>query len=245
MTKLRKTISIVLAVIMIMSVAQISVFAAEFVSPANNTVVTGPGNVKVKIKTQDFVEGKENYCEIKIYSGDGTKLGYKDLKYTKKGQILTAKLNFRDIGSYVLYCICYHSTENGFVEYSTGKWYYLNGKILEAQDVIRITVKRANTLSVKTAAKSLKASALKKAQQTVNPVSIKKARGKVTVKKIKKGTTSKIYKKITIAKKTGAITFKKGTYKRGTYKVKLKVTAAGNDEYTSKSKTVTVKIKVK
>lgn len=245
MTNLKKSISIILAAVMLLSIAQMTVFASEFVSPKKNSIVTGPKNVKIKIKTQDFVEGKENYCTIKIYSGDGVKLGYKDLQYTKRGQTLTTTLDFPELGDYILYCLCFHSTENGFVEYSTGNMYYLNGQIIEAQDVIKITVKRENTLKVKTAAKSLKAAALKKAKKTVKPVSIKKAKGAVKVVKIKKGTSSKIYKKITVAKKTGAITFKKGTYKKGTYKVKLKVTAAGNKTYKAKSKTVTVKIKVK
>ena len=49
--------------------------------------------------------------------------------------------------------------------------------------------------------------------------------------------------KITVAK-TGKITVKKGL-KKGTYKVKLRVTAAGNKNYKKKAKTVVVKVRVK
>lgn len=51
-------------------------------------------------------------------------------------------------------------------------------------------------------------------------------------------------KKISINKKTGRITVKKGL-KKGTYKVKIKVRAAGTSKYRSGSKTVVVKVKVK
>lgn len=106
-------------------------------------------------------------------------------------------------------------------------------------------VKADNPVTVKTAAKSVKASALKKAKKTVKPMTIKKAEGTVKVVKVKSGTTGSIYKKITVNKNNGAITFKKGTYKKGTYKVNLKISAAGNKNYKSKTVTKTVKIKVK
>ena len=52
-------------------------------------------------------------------------------------------------------------------------------------------------------------------------------------------------KKITINKKTGKVTIKKGL-KKGTYKVKVKVKAAGTANYkASPAKTVTFTIKVK
>ena len=49
--------------------------------------------------------------------------------------------------------------------------------------------------------------------------------------------------KITVAK-TGKVTVKKGL-KKGTYKVKVKVTAAGNTNYRKATKKVTFRIKVK
>ena len=50
-------------------------------------------------------------------------------------------------------------------------------------------------------------------------------------------------KKFTVNKTTGNVTVKKGL-KKGTYKVKIKVTAAGNDNYKEAIKPVTVTIKV-
>ena len=50
-------------------------------------------------------------------------------------------------------------------------------------------------------------------------------------------------KSITINKKTGKVTIKKNL-KKGKYKVKIKVTAAGNSQYKAGSKTVIVTIKV-
>nr|MCR5652876.1 hypothetical protein [Ruminococcus sp.] len=101
-----------------------------------------------------------------------------------------------------------------------------------------------NTLAVSVSTKSVKASKLKKAAVTVKPLSISKAKGVVKVTKVKSGTTSSIYSKASVNSKTGAITLKKGTYKAGTYKIKLSVTAAGNTSYSAKTVTKTATIKI-
>ena len=100
--------------------------------------------------------------------------------------------------------------------------------------------KKANPIKASGKTVSLKYSAVKKKNQTVKQskaFSVSKAQGKVTYKK------SSGNSKITVAK-DGKITVKKGL-KKGTYKVKIKVTAAGNNTYKSAAKTVTVTIKVK
>ncbi|MBR2108708.1 MAG: Ig-like domain-containing protein [Ruminococcus sp.] len=103
---------------------------------------------------------------------------------------------------------------------------------------VKITIKKKNnpmTVKAKTAsAKSKKTTTIKKAKA----FTIKNAKGTVSFKKISGN------KQITINKKTGNITVRKGL-KKGTYKFKVKVTAAGNTTYKPNSKTVTVKIKVK
>lgn len=89
----------------------------------------------------------------------------------------------------------------------------------------------------------VKASKLKKKAQTIKKAkafTIKKAKGKITFKKIEKGSS----KNLIINKKTGAIKIKEGT-KKDTYKIKVKVTAAGNKNFKKGSKTVTVKVTVK
>ncbi len=51
-------------------------------------------------------------------------------------------------------------------------------------------------------------------------------------------------KKLTINKKTGNITVKKGT-KKGVHKIRVRVTAAGDGDHNPLAMTVTVKIRVK
>lgn len=96
-----------------------------------------------------------------------------------------------------------------------------------------MTVK-GKTLTIK-AGKKLKKTKKYKVSKVLTK---KKSKGKVTYKKLKGN------KKITINKKTGKVTVKKGL-KKGTYKVKVSVTAAGNAQYFAKTKKVTFKIKVK
>ena len=105
--------------------------------------------------------------------------------------------------------------------------------------------KKANPIKVKAKAKTIKAKKLNKKKQTVKALTVSKAQGAVTFAKVKKGTTAKIYKKISVNKKTGKITFKKGKYKKKTYKIKIKVTAKGNASYNAKTVNKTVKVKVK
>ncbi len=111
---------------------------------------------------------------------------------------------------------------------------------VEAETIAK-TAKYANTLTVKGKTATFKAKSLKKKAQTIDvkkALAVSKAQGKVTYAK-KSGN-----KKITVNKKTGKITVKKGL-KKGTYKVYVKVTAAGNAYYKASAKTVKVTIKVK
>ncbi len=99
---------------------------------------------------------------------------------------------------------------------------------------------KKNTLTASGKTVKLKAKKLKKKVlkiKAAKAVKIANAQGAVTYKLAKKN------KKFTVAK-NGKITVKKGL-KKGTYKVKIKVTAAGNEAYAPVTKTVTVKIKVK
>ena len=87
---------------------------------------------------------------------------------------------------------------------------------------------------------SIKETKTKKKKQTIKAskvFSIKNAQGMISYKK-KSGS-----KKLSISN-TGKITIKKGT-KKGTYKMKVTVTASGNNIYNMDAKIITVKIKVK
>ncbi len=107
-------------------------------------------------------------------------------------------------------------------------------------------VKKANPIKVKAVKKTVKAKKLAKKAQTVKKaLKVTKAQGKVTYKKVKKGSTAKLYKKVTVNSKTGAIKIKKGKLSKKTYKLVVSVKAAGNSKYKAKTVKKTVKIKVK
>ena len=116
----------------------------------------------------------------------------------------------------------------------TGKWY-------EGSKKLTFTIKKAaNPMTVKGKTATVKYSAVKKKTQTVaakKAFSLSKAQGKVTYKK------SGGNKNITVSS-AGKLTVKKKT-KKGSYPIKVKVTAAGNGNYKAASKTVTVTVKVK
>lgn len=100
--------------------------------------------------------------------------------------------------------------------------------------------KAKNTLVAKGKTVKVKAYKVKKKAQVLSrakAMKVSKAKGKVTYKKLKGN------KKITVNKKNGKVTVKKGL-KRGTYKIKVRVTAAGTKNYKKLSKTITLKVKV-
>ncbi len=120
--------------------------------------------------------------------------------------------------------------------------------LVEAED--EKATKKSNTLSVKGKTAKVKYAKLKKKAQTLKVSKtisfVKKGQGSRTyrISTAKKG--GKSFKKyFKINKKTGAVTVKKGL-KKGTYKLKVQVKAAGNTTYKASSyKTANVTIKVK
>ena len=110
-----------------------------------------------------------------------------------------------------------------------------------------VTVSKLNqNMTVKAKAKNIKASALrKKTQKLKNVFTVKSAQGSLAFKLVKSGITKKIRKLVKINSK-GVITIKKWKKaKKGTYKIKVKITASGNAKYNSKTITKTVTIRVK
>lgn len=107
-------------------------------------------------------------------------------------------------------------------------------------------IKVANSMSVAAKSVKIKAAALKKKAQVIKrakAISVKNAKGGVSYKLV--GVNKSKYKKFfKVNSKNGNITIKK-KLKKGTYKVKIKVTAAGNSNYKKMSKNVTVKVIVK
>ncbi len=110
---------------------------------------------------------------------------------------------------------------------------------------VTVTVaKAANTVSAKGKTVTVRYSKARKKAQTVKAAkafTVKKAQGKVTYKVAKWGKNAKKYVRVA---SNGKVTVRKGA-RKGTYAVKVKVTAAGNANYKAKSKTVTLKVRVK
>jgi hypothetical protein len=109
----------------------------------------------------------------------------------------------------------------------------------------KVNAKKENPVKVTAKTKTLKAKKLKKKAQKINAISVKDNQGKVTFKLVKSGITKKVRKLCKINSK-GVIKLKKWKKaKKGIYKIKVKVTAAGNASYNAKTITKTVKVKVK
>ena len=101
--------------------------------------------------------------------------------------------------------------------------------------------KKANPLSVTAKTTSVSYAKLRKSTQYLKVskvLAVSNAKGTITYTKLSGNS------KITINKKTGKVTIKKGL-KKSSYKVKVKVTAAGNSTFAKGSKTKTFTIKVK
>ena len=101
--------------------------------------------------------------------------------------------------------------------------------------------KQSMKVKVKKSKFSIKNSALKKGSKALKKASvftIKNSKGTVTFKKVSGS------KCLSIGSKNGKITIAKKT-KKGTYSMKVKVTASGGKNYKSASKNVTVKVEVK
>lgn len=110
-------------------------------------------------------------------------------------------------------------------------------------NVAKLTIaKAANPMKVSAVKRTAKAATVQSKKQTVAaPLKFKKkAVGKVTYARVAKGSA----KCLTVNKKNGKVIVAKGT-KKGTYKVKVKVTAAGNGNYKKASKTIACEVVVK
>ncbi|MGN0475961.1 MAG: FN3 associated domain-containing protein, partial [Ruminococcus sp.] len=161
-------------------------------------------------------------------------------RYTGKAltQKITVTLNGKRLVINKNFTVKYYKNKNvGTAKLIiTGKGNY-TGSITKSFKIIKAN----QSMTAKAVKKTVKASKLKKSKQTVaKAIVVKKAVGSISYVRVAKGSS----KKLTINKKTGKITVKKGT-KKGTYKIKVKITARGNSNYNSISKIVTVYVKVK
>lgn len=160
----------------------------------------------------------------KVQKPSITKIGGKELKEETDYTVIWSNAKSKNAGSYTLTV--------------TGKGNYTGS----SKAVYKIN-KASNKLKVKGKTAKIEYSRLRKKKQALAVKKLvtvtKKGQGKLTYTK-KAGN-----KKITVNKKTGKTTVEKGL-KKGTYKVKVKIKAAGNKNFKpSAAKTVTFVIKVK
>ena len=97
---------------------------------------------------------------------------------------------------------------------------------------------KTQTLKVSKAAKRVRASRLKKKARFTSKVKVTGAKTKVTFKKLKRGSSSRL-----TLTKAGKIKVRRGTPK-GTYRIRIKVTAARTSKYKAASKVATIKVVV-
>lgn len=113
-----------------------------------------------------------------------------------------------------------------------------------------VKVKLPNPLRVKGKNVVIKYAKLKKKAKVVGRgslIMVSNAKGKVTYKKVMVGSkkiNKKYGKKFIVDKRTGNLKVKKGI-RKGTYKLKIKVTAAGDKKYKSLTRTVIATVKVR
>lgn len=111
-----------------------------------------------------------------------------------------------------------------------------------SQQVIPMLEKLKNTMTAKAAKKTtVKYVKVKKKAITVKPITVKNPQGTVSYKLVSGNAKSK--KALKLNTRNGKVTVKKKTAK-GTYKIKVKVSAAGTDEYKAASKNVNVTVVV-
>ena len=195
-------------------------------------------------------KGRSSYCRTSgadnnavrfILYKDGERIASQDLTFTR------ADWNADKLVSWEYYCgLGSYKVEFFHIGYNqwAGGYVHDEGPVYEKEFTVN-KPRKANTMTVKAKSITFKASKLKKKMLWTKAFTVKKAKGEVTFKTTKwlNASAKKAKKKLYVSD-DGYINAKKGV-KAGTYKFKVKVTAAGNDSYEPKSKTVTLTVKVK
>jgi hypothetical protein len=105
--------------------------------------------------------------------------------------------------------------------------------------------KLANPLKASAKKVTISLNSLKKGKVTVKPLTSKGAKGAVSYKATGRGYYPELQGKYTVNKKTGALTIKKGSYKKGTHELYISVKAKGKKGYAPKTIDVLVSLKIK
>ncbi len=219
---------------------------------AAQVVNAGTYYVKAAVEADDNYNAAEsNVAVLTITKASQTiKLTKKTVTYNGKAVKIDAARGYQGTGkiTYTYYSdkACTKTVKASAVK--NAGTYYVKAKIAadtnfkaatSAAVVLKIN-KAAQSLKVTAAVKTVKYASVKKAAQTVKALTVKGVKTKAVYARVASGSSAKL----TINKSTGKITVKKGTAK-GTYKIKVKVTAKADANYKAASKTVTVSVKVK
>lgn len=204
-------------------------------------------NVNAGANAKITVTGLGKYTGAKTYSfeilpasllASGVTLSFSKVTYNGKARkpVATVKRLGRTLKKGSDYTVSYSGNKNAgtakVIVKGTGNF---KGSVTKTFTI----TKAKQPMTVKGLSKKVKYSTIRKKDQTLaRPITIKKAQGSVTYVKTSGN------KKISVNKKTGKVRVRKGL-KKGTYKIKIRVTAAGNKNYTSAKKVVTATIVVK
>lgn len=199
-----------------------------------SVVVAGKGNYG-ETATETF-----NISTLSLSNASVSKIPIQDYSGKAKKPIPTVKVAGKTLKKGRDFTLKYYWNKNvgtAMVDI-IGKGNYSGSKTV----YFTIAKRTKQAMTAKPVAKTAKVSTLKKKAVTLSKaVTVKKAKGAVSYKNV---STQKAAKKFKVNAKNGKITLAKGT-KKGTYSVKIKVTAAGNKSYKPLSRTVTVKVRVK
>ena len=195
-----------------------------------------------------WIEVRCEYCNTLLPKHDIAQLKTVELtptEYTYDGGKKTPAVTVTDVEGQVVTDDNYNVAYTGNTDVGTATTTVtFNGDLYSGEKSMDFSInKAANTLSIKGKTAKIKAKKLKKKTQSLAVGKViaftKKGQGKLTYTKV----SGK--KKITINATTGKVTVKK-KLKKGTYKVKVRVQAAGDSNYEKSAvKEVTFKIKVK
>ncbi|MBQ7740557.1 MAG: hypothetical protein IJT65_04920 [Eubacterium sp.] len=262
MLKLKKALLLFLAIVLFSSAAPVSAFAARTLTPGEeelyDKIVLIINSNLSKISGDDEFNKRAEQYKIEFYIAiearneplsDTALSDFSGLCDHIRGELigLKTKEEYKETLPHLVDEINSVSAKHGIKVYLDSD-YYIHTIISSPVpvpppfDVAASAPKKANPLKVKGKTVKIKYKTLKKKTRKYTVTKalkfVKKPKGKLSYKKLKGN------KKIIINKKTGRIAVKKGL-KKGTYKVKVRIKASGNNDYQpSKAKNVTFTVKV-
>ena len=167
----------------------------------------------------------------------------------KKPQVVSARLINGDPVNSRMYKVTYVNKDNRMVSPVNPGTYYvlLQGTGIYGTGRKAFTINKvSNSMTAQGKTVKIKASKLKKKKQVIKPTKSLRICNAVGDLKFKlAGVNKKKFKKyFKVNAKNGNITVKKGL-KKGKYKLKIDITAAGNANYLAGTKSITVTVRVK